>query len=172
MNIFYLHHHPKICAIYHNDKHVVKMILETTQLLYTCLQLTSPLELLETAPFNKSGSRRGYKPSHQNHPSAIWTRYSIHNYKWLCKLGIELCKEYTFRYNKIHSCEKHLEWLIKQRPNIPKNIPFSQPTPAMPDKYKNKDSITAYRNYYIGEKSYFSKWSKRKIPHWFSLSSC
>ncbi len=168
MNIFYLHHHPKICAIYHNNKHVVKMILETACLLYTCIHLTSP-DLLKDAPLNKSG-QKGYKPSHQNHPSGIWTRTSIHNYKWLCQLGIELCKEYTFRYNKIHSCQIHLEWLSKQQPFLP-DIPFTQPTPAMPDKYKHQDSIIAYRNYYIGEKYYFSKWTKRNSPHWFSSST-
>jgi len=169
MNIFYLHHHPKICAIYHNNRHIVKMTLESTLLLYTCLHLTCPEEIFDSAPFNKSGTRRGYKPSHQNHPSAIWTRTSIHNYKWLCQLGIELCKEYTFRYNKIHSCEKHLLWLTRQQPPLPE-IPFSQPIPAMPDKYKNSNSIIAYRNYYKGEKSSFCIWSKRKIPYWFSSS--
>lgn len=168
MNIFYLHSNPKICAIYHNNKHLVKMILETTLLLYTCLHITTP-ELLENAPLNKSGNK-GYKPSHQKHPSAIWTRSSIFNYKWLCSLGIELCHEYTFRYYKIHSCQEHLIWLIKQTPNIPKNIPFTQPLQAMPDKYKNNDSIIAYRNYYIHEKAYFSKWTKRNPPYWFSSS--
>lgn len=141
------------------------MTLELTQLLYTCLHITSP-ELLIHAPFNKSG-QKGYKPCHQNHPSSIWTRRSIHNYKWLCSLGIELCKEYTFRYNKIHSCQEHIEWLAKQTPNLT-DVPFTQPLQAMPDKYKNSDSIKAYRNYYIHEKAYFSKWSKRKIPYWFS----
>lgn len=141
------------------------MILETSQLLYTCLHLTSP-ELLKDAPLNKSG-KQGYKPSHKNHPSAIWTRNSLQNYKWLCSLGIELCREYTFRYNKIHSCQKHIEWLSQQTPNLPL-ISFTQPTPAMPDKYKNNNSIIAYREYYKGEKASFCIWSKRKIPYWFS----
>lgn len=167
MNIFYLHSNPKICAIYHNNKHLCKMILETVQLLYTCIHITTP-DLLHDAPLNKSG-HKGYKPTHPKHPSAIWTRSSIFNYKWLCLLGIELCKEYTFRYNKIHSCQTHLNWLIKKTPSIP-NIPFTQPLQAMPDKYKNKDAIIAYRNYYIYEKAYFSKWTKRKPPYWFSTS--
>ncbi len=167
MNIFYLHSNPKICAIYHNNKHLVKMTLEVTQLLYTCIHLTSP-ELLLHAPLNKSG-QKGYKSCHHNHPSSIWTRSSIHNYKWLCSLGIELCKEYTFRYNKIHSCQEHIEWLTKQLPKLP-TTPFTQPLQAMPDKYKHENSIIAYRNYYIHEKAYFSNWSKRKIPYWFSSS--
>ncbi len=168
MNIFYLHSNPKICAIYHNNKHLVKMILETVQLLYSCIHISNP-ELLEYAPFNKAGIR-GYKITHKNHPSTIWTRTSIANYQWLCKLGIELCHEYTFRYNKIHSCQIHLEWLIQQQPNIPNN-PFTQPLQAMPEKYKHKDSIIAYRNYYIHEKAHFSKWTKRNTPYWFSVSA-
>lgn len=159
MNIFYLHFHPKICAVYHNDKHVVKMILETAQLLYSCCYLSSP-ELIKNAP------NGGYKLTHKNHPSAIWTRQSIQHYYWLCWLGIELCNEYTFRYSKIHACQKHIEWLQNQVPNIP-NTAFIQPPQAMPDIYKHPDSIIAYRTYYIYEKKTFSKWKNRKIPHWF-----
>jgi hypothetical protein len=82
-------------------------------------------------------------------------------------LGIELCNEYTYRYDKIHASQKHLSWLKKQIPPIP-IIPFSPPPQAMPDIYKNTDTITAYRNYYIHEKASFSSWKKRKIPYWFS----
>lgn len=160
MNIFYLHPNAKICAIYHNDKHVVKMILELTQMLYTCLHVSNP-DLLLSAP------EKPYKIAHKNHPSTIWTRSSIYNYKWLCELALELCLEYTYRYNKIHASQKHIEWLSKQNPSIPKH-PFSPPPQAMPDKYKDRNTITAYRNYYIYEKASFSKWKKRKIPYWFS----
>ncbi len=165
MNIFYLHSNPKICAIYHNNKHICKMILETTQLLYTCIHMTTP-EILDYAPLNKSG-QNGYKKTHQNHPSSIWTRTSISNYKWLCSLGVELCKEYTYRFEKIHSCQQHIEWLYKQQPNL-SQLPFTQPLQAMPDKYKHENCIVAYRNYYINEKASFSKWTKRNIPYWFS----
>jgi hypothetical protein len=41
----------------------------------------------------------------------------------------------------------------------------------MPDEYKNKCSVTAYRSYYNGEKAYFAKWSKRETPSWFSPQS-
>jgi hypothetical protein len=160
MNIFYLHVSAKICAMYHNDKHVVKMILELTQMLYTCLHLTCP-DILTFSP------EKPYRMTHKNHPSTIWVRSSIYNYKWLCKLGIELCNEYTYRYDKIHASQKHLSWLKKQTPPIP-IIPFSPPPQAMPDKYKHPDTITAYRNYYIHEKASFSSWKKRKIPYWFS----
>ena len=166
MNIFYLSKSAKHCARYHNDKHCVKMILETCQLLYTCLWLMMPDESwIENAPLTKSG-KHGYKKTHVNHPCAIWTRESINNYKWLCKLGKYLCKEYTHRYGKIHSCQKHIKWLSKQTPQLP-DIKKTKMKLAMPDQYKCKSSVKSYRKYYMGDKKSFCKWKNRDIPHWF-----
>lgn len=86
MNIFYLDSNPTLCAKYHNDKHVVKMILETAQLLCGVHWVT--------------GKEAPYKLSHKNHPCSIWVRSSLENYLWLCELGLELCDEYTYRYGK------------------------------------------------------------------------
>ena len=80
MNIFYLDSDIELNAKYHNDKHVVKMILESAQLLCGVHWY-----LGRSAP---------YKFSHKNHPCSIWTRSSINNYNYLCKLGKALCKEY------------------------------------------------------------------------------
>ena len=166
MNIFYLSKSAKLCAMYHNDKHCVKMILETCQLLYTCLWLCMTTEnWIETAPTIKNG-QKGFKKSFMNHPCAKWVRESINNYNWLCQLGLHLCEEYTYRYNKVHSCEKHIHWLIKQKPDLP-NIPMTKIKLAMPDEFKCDDPIQAYRNYYIGAKKDFCKWKKRDIPFWF-----
>ena len=132
MNIFYLDKNPKLCAQYHVDKHVVKMILETAQLLSTSHWV--------------SGSEGPYRQTHKNHPSAVWARSNKSNYIWLCELGMELCKEYTHRYGKIHKTQQHLEWLSKNIPNIP-NGEFTQPTLAMPDQYKSDNHQNYYRNY-------------------------
>lgn len=70
MNIFILDTNPKIAAQYHVDKHVVKMILETAQLLCSAHWL--------------NGSEAPYKLTHKNHPCAIWTRECVENYNWLC----------------------------------------------------------------------------------------
>ena len=141
MNIFVLHRNPKKCAKYHCDKHVVKMILETAQLLYTCLWLTleNPELVICNAPENKSGNK-GYKKCHDNHPCNIWLRESSENYKWLCELGIELCNQYEIRYNKVHSTRKHIEWLLEQKPNI-ENIGLTQFKLAMPEIYKEEDEL-------------------------------
>ena len=165
MNIFYLSKNTKRCARYHCDKHCIKMILELTQLLYTCLWLCLDSNWINKAPLTKSGNK-GYKKTHINHPCAIWVRESIENYRWLCKLGIDLCKEYTHRYGRIHACQKHIEFLQKQKPKIPE-IKMTKVKQAMPDKYKCKSSKKAYRNYYINEKARFCKWTNRNPPKWF-----
>lgn len=140
MNIFVLHRHPRLAAKRHCDKHVVKMILETAQLLYSAHHVLGPGELPEGA----------YKKSHANHPCAIWVRESLANYLWLAQLGWYLCKEYQYRYGetKIHKTERHIVWL---RLNPPPTIPDGPQTrfrQAMPDDYKDHDPVVAYQTYY------------------------
>jgi hypothetical protein len=105
--------------------------------------------------------------THVNHPSAVWARVSDCNYHWLVQLLGALCAEYSVRYNKIHSVEKRcLQFLHR----APKHISQSCQTPwpqAMPEVYKNEDTVDAYRNFYAGEKSRFAKWTIRPVPKWF-----
>lgn len=155
MNIFALDDNPRKCAEYHLDKHVVKMILETSQILCGSHWVT--------------GSEAPYKLSHKNHPSCIWTRECIENYNWLCELGIELCNEYTYRYGKTHKSEQVIHWCIENKPNIPskgKKTPFAM---AMPNECKIGDPIQSYRLYYITEKKSFATWKNREVPEWFNV---
>ena len=158
MNIFFLDFDTQKCAQYHCDKHVVKMILETAQLLCGVHHVTP--QVTPQVP---------YKLSHKNHPCAIWTRESLSNYLYLCDLGLELCKEYTYRYGKTHSVETRL---LNPLYLPPERIPlgtFSPPTPAMPDECKiPNDSLASYHKYYIERKNHFAKWTKREIPIWYS----
>jgi hypothetical protein len=153
MNIFFLHFDPKTCAQMHCDKHIVKMALETSQLLCGAHHMTMKSTVYKPE----------YKLSHKNHPCSKWVRTSLSNYKWLCELGIEICMEYTYRYGKIHKCQKIIEDLSKNLPDI-EDIGFIQPYQAMPDVYKDEDSVEAYRQYYIFEKNHIHSWKKRKIP--------
>ena len=137
MNIFLLDWNPQKAAEYHCDKHVVKMILECAQLLYCAHWVINPQYVPEDA----------YKKTHPNHPSAIWTRESIENYEFVQELAMELCKEYTFRYEKIHKTQKHIDWLRTP----PLDIPAIKMTPfrlAMPDKYKQEDPVESYKMFY------------------------
>lgn len=157
MNIFVLDEDFDLNAQYHNDRHCVKMILEYAQLLSSALWMNN----IE-AP---------YKLTHKNHPCAIWTRNSLSNYIWLSKLALSLCKEYTYRYKKIHKTEE----IIRKLSDIRLNIIDKGLTPfalAMPDEYKiDNDGIKSYRNYYIYGKKHLANWKNRDIPKWY-LNFC
>jgi hypothetical protein len=144
MNIFFLSRNPRIAAQLHCDKHVIKMIIESAQMLYSAHWMLNP----ENLPPN------AYKLAHKNHPCSIWVRQTLSNYYWLCSLGHWLCKEYQYRYgeNKQHKTQAHIEWLIE---NPPKSILFGDltyPAQAMPDEYKQEDPILAYQIFYIESK--------------------
>lgn len=176
MNIFYLHPSPSVCATYHCDKHICKMIIEYAQLLSTAHRV------LDGSPYydlSKKGRRvKRFKLSeplnsslylacHINHPSSIWVRKSQSHYKWLYSLFVCCCTEYTNRYKKVHKTEGLKEHLLQ----LPKNISDScweDPPKAMPDEYKEDDTIQSYHNYYIGDKVSFAKWTHPStIPKWF-----
>jgi hypothetical protein len=157
MNIFLLDTDIRKCAQYHCDKHVVKMILETAQLLCGVHHMTD--QVTDQVP---------YKLSHKNHPCAIWSRESLSNYLYLCDLGLELCKEYTYRYGKRHKSQDVIEWCVTNKPNIC-DKEFTEPARAMPNEYKLDSVVESYRNYYIGEKSKIAVWKNRDTPEWFKM---
>jgi hypothetical protein len=180
MNIFYLDNDQSVCAKYHVDKHVVKMILEYSQLLSTAHRV---LDGVETAAVSASGRNKKvwklnnsydgilYAATHINHPSAIWVRHGFENYQWLHSLLVELCKEYTYRYGKTHKCER--TGLVDKLQYAPFNIStklFTEPTPAMPVDYIIKgDSLQSYRNYYNGSKTKLHSWKQRPVPNFIKI---
>lgn len=157
MFIFYLSEDPKEAAQYHVDKHVVKMIVESAQMLCTAHRL-----------LDSNQSDILYKTTHKNHPCAIWCRESVQNYNWLYRLFVSLCDEYTFRYGKTHLTDRKLRNILS---NPPKNIKDVGPTliaQAMPQELKQENPVSAYRQYYIKEKTRFAFWTKRDKPIWFN----
>jgi hypothetical protein len=160
MNIFYLHENPERCAEMHCDKHVVKMILESAQ-------------LLSTAHHEIDGepSIVCYKSTHEGHPSAVWARENRSNYIWLWNLLNSLCKEYTKRYDKVHKTERI--GMVRDLGNCPYELrdgPFSDPPQCMNDYCKVPgDTVMAYRNYYINEKSNMARWKHTPEPLWYTI---
>ena len=162
MNIFYLDNDTEICAKYHCDKPVVKMILETAQMLSTAHRVIDGDMYAD--------NNNLYKATHKNHPSAVWVRQSDQNYLWTLSLLLELMKQYTKRYNKKWN-ESKSDALVTGLTSLPTAITrgkFTTPPQCMPEDYKNKDTITAYKNYYIGDKARFAKWAYTDMPEWFS----
>lgn len=159
MNIFILDEDPEIIAQYHCDVHVVKMIVETAQLLSTAHHILNDKEAI-------SGI---YKKTHKNHPCAIWVRESRENYNWTHYLLGCLLIEYTYRYNKIHKTQN----IWKNLYQFPKNIESKQfnlnsAPQCMPDEHKMSCVIEAYRKYYKNDKTKMSRFTykKREIPNW------
>jgi hypothetical protein len=190
MNIFVLHWKQRKAARWHVDKHVIKMLLETCQLLYTAhwvlfypqlrecksvivlsktqKQLSIP-EYMLMAPICESTKQPTYRPCHVLHPCAKWTRVCSGNYLWLAKLGIELAREYRFRFGKVHSCEKHIVWLNNNLPPSIKHFPRRKFAIAMNEQYIiSKNPIICYRHYYRTSKQErgLIKYTNRHTPHW------
>jgi hypothetical protein len=161
VNIFFLDWDVEKNAQYHCDKHVVKMILETAQLLCGVHHVTAHDTAHDTAHVP-------YKLSHKNHPCSIWARDSMSNYLYLCEIGLALCEEYTYRYGKRHKSQEVIEWCLMNKPQI-QDVGFTTPPKAMPDEYKTEDVIESYRKYYLGAKKTFLTWKERKVPEWVIL---
>jgi hypothetical protein len=183
MNIFYVETDPYKAAQAMVDKHVVKMILETAQLLSTAHRLLDGEEYVEkkyvtgSLPARYRNVKRWrlpddrdgilYSATHINHPSAVWARQSNNNYTWLYCHFVGLLNEYTYRYGKTHKCADPRFCQLLQ--TLPENIVvghFTPVTPAMPDEYKVASAVESYRNYYKQGKTHLHKWTKREMPEW------
>ena len=161
MNIFYLDEDPRICAEMHCDKHCVKMILETAQLLCTAHRVLDGDEYADKVGL--------YKTAFQNHPCAVWIRECADNYLYAYYLLVNLCEQYELRYKKTHACEKLLPHLIRLPVNTSIDKNFTDPPQCMPDQYKGSDTIKAYKDYYLGEKMYFAQWKFTEVPSWINV---
>jgi len=159
MNIFVLDEDPYIAASYHCDKHCVKMVVESAQILSTVLR--------------KKGFTNDilYKSTHVNHPCVLWAEKSYGNFKWLSDLLNGLLEEYKYRYKKRHKTETIFDYINNTDISIYeynwRTSPKTEFVLCMPDEYKLNDPIDSYRNYYIGEKAKFAKWKYSKIPNWW-----
>ena len=154
MNIFVLHKHPRTAARMQCDQHVVKMTLESAQMLSTVI--------------NELGGQGPYKPTHVNHPCSVWARESLGNFLWLYDHGLSLAREYTRRYKKVHKSQLAIEACLAALDTVPLYNLERTPHPlCMPDQYKCDDVTEAYRAFYIGEKASFAKWNRHSPPFWW-----
>ena len=182
MNIFAINENPIVAAQEQCDKHVVKMIVESAQMLSTAHRI---LDGTKTKKLSKSGKRMVdywshpnknientlYKAVHPSHPSTLWTMESLSNYAWHYDHWYALCIEYQYRYEKVHSTETLLMELLSVPP---KNIPHVPMTPfklamkSNPECMFIDDPIKSYRLFYKTKQKRFNmKWTKREIPQWF-----
>lgn len=154
MNIFVLDAEPWRAAEYHCDQHVVKMILETAQMLSTALRTRGCTEGL-------------YQSAYQNHPCTVWAGEAEGNLSWLCELGMGLLYEYTKRFGKVHKSTS----VIHQADRYIRKLEYEPETPrplAMPDQYKCDCAVASYRAYYVGEKMRFARYVRAPMPEWLA----
>ena len=160
MNIFYFDECPVVSAEAQPDKMLVKMPLETAQMLCTAHRVLDGDEYADSVGL--------YKEAYKNHPCTVWARQSRGNYEWLYIHFLALAMEYTYRYGKEHLSYTKLHEPLEKHPD---NIHRGDMTPlaqAMPDEYKNDNPVVAYRDYVIHEKHY-AKWEKnREKPKWWT----
>ena len=151
VNIFYLDKDPALAAKYHNDRHCVKMIVESCQLLSNALPK----------------DRAPYRRTHYNHPCSVWVRQSVRHWYWLDALVNNLLLEWGRRYNhatyEIHGC--HSKWANMRIKNLLPDNGFTPPPQCMPDDCKCEDTVQAYRNYYMTHKRHLAQW-KTQTPEW------
>ena len=148
MNIFYLDRDIGRAVRYHCDRHVVKMPLETAQILCTAL--------------HRYGIAAPYRPTHAKHPSVLWAGDSLAHWRWLRRFGRALCREYSHRYGRRHASEDIIN-ALPETPPIP-DIGWREPPQAMPEACKRGDPVEGYRAFYRAEKAGFAKWTGRRVP--------
>lgn len=157
MNIFVLDTDPVQAAQFHCDKHVVKMVLESTQILSTLHHVHGDVSKLSVTPYAKT---------HHHHPCVIWAGESEANFNFLVDLTEALFDEYTYRYEKLHKSSQVFNE-VKHKPSRIPEGDLTQFALAMPEQYKCDDPVESYRAYYRGDKHGFAKWTHRAEPYWW-----
>ena len=169
MNIFATDPSPYKSAQVLPDKHVVKMPLETCQMLsIVCSDKWGhgygQLHKKDGSIYNTD------KGAFRNHPCTVWANESLTNTWWLVAHGMALCQEYTHRYGKVHSCQSAIEEAASiiplRKPTTPKSFTFAGPDQFKYDK--TIDIFTAYKRYIASKPwaaSNYLRDSSRK-PDW------
>jgi hypothetical protein len=153
LNIFFLDRDPEAAARLHSDQHVIKMALESAQILCSAL--------------HRHGVAAPYKPTHAGHPSVLWAGDSLPHWLWVRRLGLALCDEYGLRFGKTHACRA----VILSLPSVPAiaDRGWTDPPLVMPEPYQAADPVQSYRSYYRAEKLEFGSkgratWRIRGVP--------
>jgi hypothetical protein len=154
VNVFAVDRDPVRAARALCDRHVVKMTLETAQILCTAAR----------AIF---GQRAPYRPTHASHPCVAWAAARRANWDWLVSHGLALAAEYERRYGRVHTSRAVIARMARRGPprSSDRRQPFVQ---AMPEQYRGRDAVAAYRRYYAGEKARFATWkAPARPPRWW-----
>ena len=155
MNLFVLHRDPRIAARWQCDRHVVKMTLETAQILCSAAHLL--------------GQKAPYRPTHLGHPCVVWTAASRGNWRWVVAHGLALAEEYERRFGRRHKSLAVLRWAERSGAGPPAQSGRRRKfVMAMPEKYRGPDPVQAYRRFYQAEKARLAPWrAPARPPPWW-----
>lgn len=155
MNVFAVHRDPERAARALCDRHVVKMTLETAQIL--CSAARTHL-----------GQRAPYRATHAHHPCVAWAAARRANWEWLVRHGLALADEYARRFGRVHRSRAVIARMARLGPppkQAGRRQAFAQ---VMPERYRGPDAVAAYRRYYAGEKARFARWTPpSRPPRWW-----
>ena len=189
MNIFLLDSDPVLAAQMQCDKHVVKMIVETAQILSTAHRMLDG-EIKTESRIGRTGKERLvkvwqhkvaamdsvlYQVTHAAHPCTVWTMTSVGNYIWLYEHFCALCDEYTHRYGRVHKTDTILRDILSAAPETMPDIgltPFVKAMKSQPTCEAIADPIEAYRAFYKTKAQRFTlKWTNRTPPEWMGWAT-
>jgi hypothetical protein len=158
VNVFAVDRDPARAARALCDRHVVKMTLETAQILCTAAR-------------TRLGRAAPYRATHASHPCVEWAAARRANWDWLVRHGLALADEYERRFGRVHASRVVIARVASLGPAGSagaRRQPFTQVVPA---RYRASDAVTAYRRYYVGEKARFATWkAPARAPRWFSAA--
>lgn len=151
MNVFASDPSPVFSAQVLADQHVVKMALESAQILSTALHIRG------------RNHTSLYRPTHKHHPCTVAAAKDDHYFWWVYHHGRALAGEYLLRFGKEHGALNRIELAGRVMLSA---APYGDPMPttwplAMPDEYKHENPHEAYINY-LREK--YRQWAGKKMP--------
>lgn len=196
MNFFLFSLPPGRCARHYCDKHLVKIILEILQLLFSAVSIAEfggEQMPLDDPYLLKHGVKKTYRVTHRNHPCAICVRRSRRAFWFVCELGLALCAEYTLRFRKTHACERGiralhergllqtvaddfkpdtvLAWVPSPRGRV--RVPLCMPEECIVRGADNRpDAVRSHRRYFVVEKAPkpgMARWKRRSPPKWIKV---
>ena len=181
MNLFWLHPNIRLCVYLYCDAHVVKMLLESTQLMNNVYHVYGQPSLIN------------YRFCHQGHPCTIWTAQSLRHFQRVGQLALAIAREYFRRYQKHHKCWRKVMLMLSQPPTFREHQkPAFKPTTTLASmgpfddvplcfgehtQFFHKNACVAYRRYYLWKIVQVPKcrqWnlSKMHVGHMRALLAC
>lgn len=155
INIFAIDQDPVVAARMLCDRHVVKMTLESAQILSTVMY--------------EFGGTPPYRPTHPRHPCTLWAGTTRGNWFWLFEHYLALGNEYTHRYGRDHKSMKHARAFFNgPRPDAGALMPFAM---AMPAELRDpSDPVFSYRRYYARKFEMIDmRWTRRPMPAFLAM---